>query len=110
MSNSDSVTEKAMHTPGPWAIHPPVRGYAHSVMARHTTGSRIACADIPEGLDADGEDSLANARLVAAAPDLLAAAQSALDWCKQGGPCDWALITVWRDELAAAIASAKGQP
>lgn len=48
------------------------------------------------------------ARLIAAAPDLLNAAKQTLDWCDQGGPMDWALITPFRDALRAAVVTAEG--
>ena len=39
----------------------------------------------------------------AQAPDLRAAAIAALDWYKQGGPCDWTLVQAWGDKLQAAL-------
>lgn len=44
----------------------------------------IAVADIPEGLDADGVDALANARLVVMAPDLLEALRERVEYA-----CRW---------------------
>jgi len=73
-------------------------------MAPHPKGTRVAVADIPEGLDADGEDSLANARLIAAAPDLLEAAKhAAMEWRLHGQLTDSCRV------LEAAIAKVGAQ-
>ena len=58
-----------MHTPGPWAIRP------HDLMQRIKTreGHTVAIPAMNDGVPA--LTCLANARLIAAAPELLAALQ-----------------------------------
>lgn len=92
------------HTPGPWVAVPQSDG---SAMVAHecATGKQLN----PKGLRlvahvmARGKSLLedeANARLIAAAPELLAVACKALDaWTGDGPPIDL-------DELRAAIAKA----
>lgn len=61
------------HTPGPWKVIAPIRGYAAGV-ATQTEGevpqNEIAVADIPETQGRG--DAQANARLIAVSPELLA--------------------------------------
>ncbi len=57
------------HTPGPWALYPyPTRPYFTQV---HVNGAAIA--DVYASGLLKPEETTANARLIAAAPDLLAA-------------------------------------
>lgn len=68
----------ARHTPGPWRIAEPVRGMRGPEAA---TGDKIIVgADhvIPAIVYEFGDTGKANARLIAAAPDLLAALELAL--------------------------------
>jgi hypothetical protein len=72
------------HTPGPWEIrdcHPKGAVYEISA-ARPGTGQRMDCATVCRYELCDIADSealhLANARLIAAAPDLLAACKAVL--------------------------------
>ena len=53
-----------------------------------------------------GEEIIANARLIAAAPDLLAAAQKVLS--HKRGEDDWLILAVHCRDLEAAIAKATG--
>jgi hypothetical protein len=88
------------HTPGPWAVylnqdtnqfevfHDEGRGYGR--MLAHIVGERSSFE--------------ANARLVAAAPDLLAACEAALDWFVSVA-ADGAPATTVR----AAIAKVRGE-
>ena len=69
------------HTPGPWLI-------AESVVSRHAVTNMRRIRSKNEGLEhgavcdvygiQDGSEASANARLIAAAPDLLAACEFAL--------------------------------
>lgn len=67
---------KTNHTPGPWTVNP------YSFI--HAGKTLIACPATPEEAQAglcahpESEEAKANARLIAAAPDLLAACKSAL--------------------------------
>ena len=90
---------KQKFTPGPWRTgagdFPTIYDRNHDKVAH--------CLMRPEDESGDGElTRLANAKLVAAAPDLLAAAQKALAEC-----CDM-ITTDTGNALAAAIAKATG--
>src|SRR5690606_804850 len=61
-----SMTTK--HTPGPWAVR-----YDYVVQAPSFDDGRLAPVAQPYGVNSDGTDLFANARLIAAAPELLAA-------------------------------------
>lgn len=64
------------HTPGPWQID----GEAAECQARITAdGEPIADVFGLDRGDDDGDEANANVALIAAAPDLLAACESALD-------------------------------
>lgn len=96
------------HTPGPWAVTCDTQ-YKRGVLVRDKGGQGYvvaACDSIANtGAKYVNECLEANARLIAAAPDLLAAAQTAL-----------AALTPWRNyeeqeasiALQTAIAKAKG--
>lgn len=108
---------KAMHTPGPWCVEDPMGPELLSVIAR---GDRpvyewrhVAQVSVqPEPDEADdipAREAEANARLIAAAPDLLAALKDMLDWAgtpsNQASP-SW--ITGACQRARAAIAKATG--
>lgn len=77
------------HTPGPWAVEPGTRILRSNIMHE---GQRVAI--IGESTIIDG-DPKANARLIAAAPDLLEA-------------CKHALTLIWPEKtIEAAIAKAE---
>lgn len=74
------------HTPGPWVVH---RYWAsddthyHGVMARASDDGREVrvCSCLPISDDGQvGGESNCNARLIAAAPELLAACEQAAIW------------------------------
>lgn len=98
------MTDK--HTPGPWRTH--VVRFSHRTMRTIKAGADwIAHLDT---VSADGDDprDVANARLIEAAPDMLAALERAadeldsiMDWHGIGHPA------VLRD-ARAAIAKARG--
>ncbi len=64
----------AKHTPGPWAIR-----YDYVVQAQSFDGGRLVPVAQPYGVNCDGTDLFANARLIAAAPDLLEALRMWMD-------------------------------
>lgn len=89
------------HTPGPWmlAMHPGMP-FIH---ANDNTESGIAEIFDSDFIDSDTKE--ANARLIAAAPDLLAALEQAL---AESG-CDGDLcMHQWHDAARAATARARG--
>lgn len=94
------------HTPGPWEWDEPSNWYgtAARVMVREPYG-KIAQVQLsgwkPRSM------AIANARLIAAAPDLLAACEAALEACE----LEMQFIldnNKLRETLQAAIAKAKG--
>lgn len=93
------------HTPGPWALD----DNGHDIRT-HEDYWPIGCADgnliayVAHTDDVMGE---ANARLIAAAPDLLAACEALLNEARQFFPmvCGDAIT-----EAEAAIAKARGEP
>ena len=96
----------AGHTPGPWAVVPSVRfgsfdGKTTVASYGISNGSEWVCA-IP-CYAANTEPSAANARLIAAAPDLLAACEALLASHKYGDGVGWQHA---RDKARAAIAKA----
>jgi hypothetical protein len=86
------------HTPGPWAV-------SNDQLGQYINAGGKVIAAIPDGsVASDYVQDVCNARLIAAAPDLLAA-------------CESACLTVWAepqfkhlaDKLRATIAKAKGE-
>ncbi|ACL06208.1 conserved hypothetical protein [Desulfatibacillum aliphaticivorans] len=106
---------KPKHTPGPWVVERGDVGDETYIW----TATDIVGADgfpvvsdtglIPEGLAFKYETTEANARLIAAAPDLLEALEDALKFLhgshtKSVGPTEMQLC----DQMEAAIAKARG--
>ena len=71
---------KFKHTPGPWKVDP---NYPHDIQTESGV-IEIATTSIAlsGGLPAKYEDRKANARLIAAAPELLEALQDAVEYLK----------------------------
>ena len=91
------------HTPGPW-----------NCMRASAAGRNIICSDtrpvdicVLSNRDKTQTEIDANARLIAAAPDLLAACQRALDWLASypGGNADRA----WEQVRDAIVKATEGQ-
>lgn len=87
---------KSQFTPGPWERHD-ASVYAGSVIVACCPKNHWTAIELPEA------EKLANARLIASAPELLAALENLVaDWERVHGP-------VPEDhEARAAIAKAKG--
>lgn len=73
----------AQHTPGPWRVLPPELGKSYLRVRGTRLGGRYKIAnvlhpDYENVPDWEAERSTANARLIAAAPELLDACRSAL--------------------------------
>ena len=64
------MSEYEGHTPGPWFVHD-LRGIGGPISISCTTPDHITVADIGPGIENTEAEALANARLIAAAPDLL---------------------------------------
>jgi hypothetical protein len=103
------------HTPGPW------RYVEHTANAGGTIAARfgladLIIADIPTTVNERGFGHLeadANARLIASAPDLLAALEKHVEWVERDkdGAIDpeWDYDTMVGQYIRAAIARAKGE-
>lgn len=95
-----------MHTPGPWqlAINDPTLVLTEAVDAK---GDAFMIAD---GLCSEGcaaEEHFANCRLIAAAPELLAACKAYSDYCDPTTIGEPVLIRI-REQIRAAITKATG--
>ena len=106
---STNKNEKSGHTPGPWTLHE-WRAYEGEKEAQYVITAQGV--NIARPLQYE-PDSYANARLIAAAPDLLAAcanalvdldSQAAIDSYEYGET-----YTATRAQLRAAIAKAEGR-
>jgi len=104
------------HTPGPWTFHPYLWDgrYGHKeqvITTGHTPPKFIGSVPV----EIEGElcpEGQANARLIAAAPDLLAACEQCAEWADliaQNYP-DMAGLLRGLQAARAAIAQAKEQP
>lgn len=87
------------HTPGPWHVEP-LRGWPS---IRTSSGSVIASMDVEDANPITRAADGANARLIAAAPELLEALEDALYPLDYGGSFD-----EWETRARAAIKAAKG--
>ena len=94
------------HTPGPWEW----RGDYSVATVPDTDGSFIRIADIMQPIRLPQFDSLgqwnANARLIAAAPELLAACEAVATYLESFDPVIDEDEAIW-EQLKAAIAKAK---
>jgi hypothetical protein len=91
------------HTPKPWIAVLNPNG-----LGPHLVNALEAPATVAEvsGMGTDGE---ANAHLIAAAPDLLEAAQQAQCGCSIAGRDSGHLVGCWMLALSEAIAKAEGK-
>lgn len=95
------TTTGAAHTPGPWALQPWVVARTHRTI--FGVGRVIAHTAGTQGIDVNE----ANARLIAAAPELLAFAEAFMRrWNMEK---DSLAVSVLRPLAEAAIAKAKGR-
>lgn len=97
------------HTPGPWKAEP--SGYG-SVISKD---GKSMVAVWPEGLGGPTFPHEANARLIAAAPDMLSALSAAVESgmvpvssMKDGGASKYSRQVEVADQIRAAIAKATG--
>ena len=109
-SQANAKRENAKHTPGPWeaAIQPG----CHAVIASLSGGPK-AVAIIGNNTPDDGNEPMrfANARLIAAAPDLLAALQEMYEAASDSDSCHYGTLstTFLRKIARAAIVKATGE-
>jgi len=97
---------QAKHTPGPWEAQINPRFDDIEVHSDH--GVRLADVNDVNGLTFAPErpEAIANARLMAAAPDLLEALEVAIEWDSHD---DMGWPALWLEKAETAIAKAKGK-
>jgi len=108
----------AQHTPGPWQIGPEFleRCGAFKLHGRPISGGGKAIARVWSGSDRrlfEQPDDEANARLIAAAPDLLSALRGLLEECDRHGAFEhvgfeFPTVKPAFDAARAALAKAEG--
>ena len=97
------IEPRTTHTPGPWYTGAPE--WPNKVFARDRHAVAMAECSYMNGDDED----IANARLIAAAPDLLAVAQRLAAWGRMEIPSTDANLTNIIHDALAAIAKAEGE-
>ena len=101
------------HTPGPWRIGEYVKPIRYKQDDLHVLAGQmsIVCSMSAVNWSIDGEKDKANARLIAAAPDLLEALKEALPYVLRAYECAFPNEReneAIADEIRAAIAKAEG--
>lgn len=91
------------HTPGPWAVHGDI-GTLIGSDDRKMMLAEVLYKHVVTEWGRPLDEAQANARLIAAAPDLLAVVESAANWFGELGNDDGAQGLL--DDLRAAIAKA----
>ena len=97
------------HTPGPWTAkvitnsHGGWKEPTQDISISHE-GQLIATYDTSYYEYGPDEENLANASLIAAAPDLLEALEEIIEACRNDG---WAMNGYWAKKAIAAISKAK---
>ncbi len=90
------------HTPGPWRLENNIaygwKTNPYSITVRKRGVHSVAVANIPAKQTITREEALANARLIAAAPDLLEALEAVI--C--GVPDTWEAVKNARQAIAKA--------
>jgi len=104
------MTNATKHTPGPWESYPHSTEPVTTIIGNRTDGIAKVLASGNRELDT------ANARLIAAAPELLAAAKNAVYWALkqhaidvEEGKCTLNPKPGWILSLQAEIAKAEGR-
>lgn len=79
--------EMSRHTPGPWEAYPSMDRREMRVTAPHpdSPSNRLLIASLDRGRETSIDEAEANARLIAAAPDLRYALQAFVDYFEQAG-------------------------
>ena len=104
------MSDKTKHTPGPWETKPEECDKPYIRIRGTRLGSRYKVANaitpVYDGVGArEAEETRANARLIAAAPELLEALQAIIN---DGLHCD--VVPHLHTKARAAIAKATGEP
>lgn len=105
----------ARHTPGPWFIEETPESDSGSFLIISDGAPEWIVAETARGIPGNPDE--ANARLIAAAPDLLAALKAAVDCgmvptssVSDGGAAKYVHQVAVADMIRAAIAKAEGTP
>src|ERR1700722_6177446 len=99
---------KISHTPGPWYVRP-ARRHVWDVRSSNDPAPSLYCT-VEEGWGPSaGEVAEANARLIAAAPELLACLLELFDLAPSRRQEDLEKLGPAMDRAIAAIAKAKGR-
>lgn len=103
------ISMETKHTPGPWSFDD-IMSQGSMVYRRIRTGREeaigaVSAYKLTKGRDAEAE---ANARLIAAAPDLLAAARRVANLNPDAGEIGAGMLRTIVAEARAAIAKAEG--
>ena len=93
------------HTPGPWNMQKREPGDKTIFVSQPADGYHRLRAEI-DCDDCDTETAEANARLIAAAPELLEACKLLIEVFNRSGASDYPTVK----KAAAAIAKAEGRP
>jgi hypothetical protein len=91
------------HTPGPWRINTAIRAGEFDVKDANSSGGHAPIAKVRGDKRRTANQALANARLIAAAPDLLEALKDMLPELESIGPLEKF------ERARAAIAKATGE-
>ena len=97
-----------MHTDGPWKV---AKTYStHNSPNRWwETGVISATGRVAEAMGADAMESMENARLIAACPDMLSALRKIVEIENRDTGGDWDEIEEAREIASAALAIAEGK-
>lgn len=103
----------SQHTPGPWRyIGDGLTHRQFSIYAPAQSPQQHVCTvnDLPVPIlwQRDADQALANAKLIAAAPDLIKALQAALEWGAPFKDAPRGSRPDWFAQAAAAVESATG--
>lgn len=103
------MTTQQTHTPGPWTTNKKCPTMVEAVADGQGVNLIVDCND-PDGFRTRGED-MANARLIAAAPDLLAALEEIAAWEPSRGPDEPGGMSIMDaiDIARVAIAAVEGK-
>lgn len=102
------MSETAQHTPGPWEIELEYDNTLGGYRIRSEYGASALPCNPALAVGRDQKSAMANARLIAAAPDLLSAAQFVVNDTPKPGE-DARLTVEGYNRLCAAIALARPQ-
>lgn len=120
MSSTEQESGAVQHTPGPWQYHEGFSATDYHITAAANSeadrGQPLWCNDPGSAYGDEPGEAHANARLIAAAPDLLEALKAAMDYIDHS-PCDpditpaqWAAYKRLQEtDAAGAIAKAEGR-